>query len=100
MAQRRDFTTPIEMDEKLRLPKVWLVVLGLVGAGVVVHVLLWTWTKSFSQGAIIWPFIWAVCVLLIVSDAAESTGGGIAPTAAYLSFFGTLLGVFLFVVLV
>ena len=46
------------------------------------------------------PFIWAVCVLLIVSDAAESTGGGIAPTAAYLSFFGTLIGVFIFVILV
>ena len=77
MPQRKDFTTPIEMDEKLRLPKVWLVVLGLVGAGIVLHIIL---AVCGLSGLLIWPFIFAVCVLLIISDAAESTGGPNEPS--------------------
>jgi hypothetical protein len=85
------------MEDKLRLPKVWLVVLGIVGAGILVHIVLWIVGIS---GLLIWPFLWAVCVMLIISDAAESSGGGVAPVVAYASFFGTLLVAFLFVLLV
>lgn len=94
---KRDFTTPIEMDDKLHLPKVWLVVFGIVGGGILVHTGLWI---AGISGMLIWPFIWAVCVLLIISDAADASGGGVAPVAAYATFFGTFIGLMIFVIIV
>lgn len=97
MLRRPNFTTPIQMEEKLLLPRIWLVVFGLVGAGILLHLILWI---AGISGLLIWPFIWAVCVLLIVSDAAESHGAGVAPVVAYACYFATLLGFFIFVLLV
>jgi hypothetical protein len=97
MAKRDKFTTPIQMEEKIFLPKVWITVLILVGAGILLHLMLWIWSIG---GLLIWPFIFAVCVLLIISDAAESSGGGVKPTAAYTAFFATLVAMFGFVILV
>jgi hypothetical protein len=97
MFRRTDFTTPIKIEEKLLLPKVWLVVFGLVGAGILLHLILWI---AGVSGLLIWPFIWAVCVLLVVSDAADSHGAGVAPVVAYTCFLGTLLGFFIFVILI
>jgi hypothetical protein len=94
---KRDPLTPIDLEERVHLPIVWLIVLGLVGVGIVAHILLAIYS---SGGLIVWPFIFAVAVLLIVNDAASQNAAGVPPFQAYALFFGTLLGFFLFVFLV
>lgn len=94
---KRDPLTPVEMEEKIRLPKVWFAVLGIVGAGIVLHILLAIFS---SGGMMIWPFLFAACVLLLVNDASAQNGVGVPPFQAYAFFFGTLFGVSGFVWLV
>jgi hypothetical protein len=94
---KRDPLTPIDMEERIKLPVVWFVVLGLVGAGIVLHIVL---AFVIGGGLLIWPFVFAVCVLLLINQAAEENGAGVPPFQAYAMFVGTLVGLFLFVMLV
>jgi hypothetical protein len=95
--QNKPIRTSVAVDEKIKLPVVWIIVLSLVGVGVVIHIILWYFLGS---GLVIWPFVFSICVLLIINDAAEQTGGGMPALQAYGAFFGTLIGLFLFIMLV
>lgn len=97
MPEQQKTPAPIEQEPQAKIPTVWLAVFGLVGAGIVIHVLLRIFVGG---GLVIWPFIFSVCVLLIVNSASDEHAAGVTPFQAYALFFGTLLGFFVFVALV
>src|ERR1700733_6736106 len=84
---------PTVEEEKLRLPIVWWIIIAMVIAGFLVNIFL-------RGGLVVWPFIFAGAVLLVINDAAEKNGVGVPPLQAYALFFGTLVVLFLFVMLV
>ncbi len=84
---------PTVKDEKFRLPFVWYIVFGLVLIGLVVNIFL-------AGGMIVWPFVFAVSLLLLSNDASDRHGVGVPPLQAYALFGGTLAALFLFVALV
>jgi len=94
---RRDPRTPIQMQERVQFPIIWLVVIGLVAAGFVVHLAV---SLLGGGGMVVWPFVFAVCVLLIVNDASNNNAVGVPPLQAYGLFFGVLAAFFAFVFLV
>ncbi|HVT89551.1 MAG TPA: hypothetical protein VHD56_11910 [Tepidisphaeraceae bacterium] len=98
MQPKRDPRTPVEMEDLAKIPAIFLYVCGIVGAGVVVQILMWIF--GIGGGLVIWPFIFAVCVLLIINDASSSNAVGVPPLQAYAFFFGTLIAIFGFVFLV
>lgn len=84
---------PSVEDEKPRLPVVWFVVMGMAVAGFFVNVFM-------PGGLVVWPFVFAAAMLLIVNDASDRNAVGVPPFQAYALFFGILAGLFLFVALV
>lgn len=88
---------PSVEDDRARLPIVWFIVIGLVVAGFIANL---TVNLFASGGLIVWPFVFAISVLLILNDASSRHGVGVPPFQAYLLFFGILIAFFLFVALV
>lgn len=86
------------MQDVAKVPKVVLYVCGIVGAGFVMQVVFWI--KGIDGGLVVWPFIFAVCLLLVINDNAAQNGVGVPPFQAYGLFFGVLVGLFLFVFLI
>src|SRR5450432_1671751 len=86
-------SVPTVKKEKARLPLVWWIIIGMVIVGFFVNIFM-------RGGLVVWPFIFAVAVLLIVNDASDKNAVGVPPFQAYALFFGVLLGFFLFVMLV
>jgi hypothetical protein len=94
--QRQPIRTKVDVEERVKLPTVWIIVLCLVGAGFIAHIVL---AYLGFGGLVLWPFIAAVCVLLIINAAAENAVG-VPPFQAYALFGGTFVAFFLFVMLV
>jgi Ca2+/Na+ antiporter len=84
---------PTVEEEKPHLPLVWWIIIAMVIVGFFVNVFL-------RGGLVVWPFIFAVAVLLVINDASEKNAVGVPPFQAYALFFGTLLVFFLFVMFV
>jgi len=97
MLPKRDPRTPVEMEEGLKLPKVWTTVLIIVGCGLVAQIVMW---MMGIHAIVIWPFIFAVCVLLILNDASDQSAVGIPPFQVYGLFAGVFVGMFIFVFIV
>jgi len=97
MLPKRDPRTPVKMEEQVKLPKAWIMVLCIVGAGIVAQIIFWI---MGIHAIVIWPFIFAVAVLLILNDASDQSAAGIPPFQVYALFAGTLLGMSLFVFIV
>lgn len=95
---KRDPRTPVEMQDVAKLPKVILYIFGIVGAGVLTQIVFWI--TGIGGGLLIWPFLFAVCVLLAINDAAAQNAVGVPPFQAYGLFFGTLIGLFVLVFLI
>jgi hypothetical protein len=87
------FKLPEVDDNDMKLPVVWLVVIGMAVAGFFLNIFM-------RGGMVVWPFIFAVAVLLIVNDASDRNGVGIPPLQAYGLFFGIIVALILFVALV
>jgi Flp pilus assembly protein TadB len=84
---------PKVQEEKPHLPIVWWIIIGMVIVGFFINIFM-------RGGLVVWPFIFAVAVLLIINDASEKNAVGVPPFQAYALFFGTLIIFFLFVALV
>jgi Ca2+/Na+ antiporter len=84
---------PKTAEEKTHLPIVWWIIIGMAIVGFFVNIFL-------RGGLVVWPFIFAVAVLLVINDASEKNAVGVPPFQAYALFFGTLIAFFLFVMLV
>ena len=84
---------PTTQDEKAAVPIMWLVVVGLVVVGALINIFL-------PGGVVVWPFVFALSLLLIVNDVSDRHGVGIPPFQAYALCFGVLLVFFVFVALV
>src|SRR5262245_7962878 len=94
---KRDPRTPIEMQDRVKLPISWLVIMGLVAAGFVANLTI----NIFASGGMsVWPVIIAVIVLLVINQASDENAVGVPPLQAYSLFFGVMLGVFAFVFLI
>jgi hypothetical protein len=92
--QNQQIRTSVKVDEHAAVPKVWLVVLGLVAAGAFFHIFMWFFNAG---GMVIWPFVFAVSVLLVVNDASERNAAGFPPFQIYALFVATLVVMFVFV---
>lgn len=98
MEQRDPRITPVKTNEVAKVPKVVLYIFGIVGAGMVTQIILWI--TGTDGGLVVWPFIFAVCVMLAINDAAAQNAVGVPPFQAYGLFFGVLFGLFGFVFIV
>jgi hypothetical protein len=63
---------PTTQDEKAAVPIVWFVVVGLVAVGALVNIFL-------PGGIVVWPFVFALSLLLIVNDVSDRHGVGVPP---------------------
>jgi hypothetical protein len=87
------FPLPTTQPERAAIPVTWLVIVGLVIVGALVNIFL-------PGGVVVWPFVFAVSLLLIVNSASERHGVGVPPFQAYALCFGVLLVFFVFIALV
>jgi hypothetical protein len=97
LEQKRDPLSPIKMRDEHDLPMVWLIIIGLVIFG---FIATFTINLFASGGLVIWPFIFAVSVLLLLNEASDANGVGVPPLQAYGLFGGIIVVFFLFVALV
>jgi hypothetical protein len=95
--EQRDPRTPIAMQDRVKLPIVWFVIMGLVIAGFIAN---FTINIFASGGLSVWPVVIAVVVLLVINQASDENAVGVPPLQAYGLFFGVLLALFAFVFLV
>lgn len=86
------------MEDVAKVPKVVLYICGIVAAGMVTQIVFWI--MGIAGGLVIWPFLFAFCVLLVINDSASQNAVGVPPLQAYGFFFGTLVGLFTVVFLI
>ena len=85
---------PPETHEKPpTIPVTHLVIIGLVALGCIVNLFL-------PHGIVVWPFVFAVSILLLLNEASDRNEVGVPPLQAYALFFGVLVVFFIFVLLI
>jgi hypothetical protein len=84
---------PVAVNEEHAIPPVIIVVLVMVALGIIIPILI-------PGMMVLWPFVFATSVMLLVNDASDRSGAGVPPFQAYGLFFGTFIVFFVFVALV